>query len=82
VLFFQFSTGHPHPLAAHPTLHIHTVSASVGLPGISIEIVGENLAISLVYLNEPTRDLDSLHIFNWYSGFPKMVCLAILSHRT
>ncbi|KAJ6533472.1 hypothetical protein B0H19DRAFT_442518 [Mycena capillaripes] len=77
VLFPKFSTGHPHPLATQPTLHIHTVPISVGLPGISIEIVGENLAISLVYWREPTRDLDSLHIFNWYSGLPKMAPMGV-----
>ncbi|KAJ6543269.1 hypothetical protein DFH09DRAFT_928742 [Mycena vulgaris] len=80
VVFLQFSTGDPHPLAAHPTLHIHTVPDSVGIPAISIEIVGENMAMSLVYWDEPTHDLDLLRIFNWYSGLPKIVCVPTLAH--
>ncbi|KAJ7093427.1 hypothetical protein B0H15DRAFT_947551 [Mycena belliarum] len=39
VVLLEFSTGHTHPLAAYPTLHIHDVEAEMERPGISIEIV-------------------------------------------
>lgn len=69
----QFSTGAPHPFAARPTLHIHDVDLAHGKPGISIEIVDEILALSLVYWNYPLRDMDTLHLYNWKSGVTKMV---------
>ncbi|KAJ7697230.1 hypothetical protein B0H17DRAFT_1328952 [Mycena rosella] len=77
VLLLKFSTGLPHPLAANPTLHIHNVEVQSGHPGISIEIVGENLAISLVYWTDQQRDMDTLHIYNWNTGLPKMAPLEV-----
>ncbi|KAJ6566423.1 hypothetical protein B0H19DRAFT_1066723 [Mycena capillaripes] len=69
----QFSTGAPHPLATCSTLQIHDVGLDYGRPGVSIEIVDENLALSLVYWRYESRDMDTLHVFNWKSGIPKMV---------
>lgn len=74
VLLLKFSTAAPHPLAAHPTLHIHDIELVREKPGVSIEIVGENLALSLVYWNDERRDMDTFHLYNWKSGMPKMVC--------
>ncbi|KAJ7093422.1 hypothetical protein B0H15DRAFT_832283 [Mycena belliarum] len=77
VVLLEFSTGHTHPLAAHSTLHIHDVEAEMERPGISIEIVGENLVLSLVYWGDGRRDMDTLHIYNWMTGIPKMAPLDV-----
>ncbi|KAJ7448780.1 hypothetical protein FB451DRAFT_1375279 [Mycena latifolia] len=72
VLLLKFSTGQPHPLAARAALHVHDVQADLGPPGISIEIAGENLAISLVYWSDGEREMDALHLYNWKTGVSKM----------
>ncbi|KAF7335661.1 hypothetical protein MVEN_02221100 [Mycena venus] len=72
VLLLSFSTGASHPLAAHPTLHIHDVEVTRNRPGVSIEIVGQTLALSLVYWSYELRDMDTLHLYNWKSGAMKM----------
>ncbi|KAJ7223852.1 hypothetical protein B0H12DRAFT_1150284 [Mycena haematopus] len=77
VLFFKFSTGAPHPLAAQPTLHIHDVETTRGRPSISIEFVGQNLALSMVYWSFARRDGDALHLYNWQSGAIRMDPLPI-----
>ncbi|KAJ7477338.1 hypothetical protein FB451DRAFT_1396331 [Mycena latifolia] len=70
IQLLKFSTGHPHPQAAQPTLHIQDVNILIGRPGISIEIVAENLAISMVYWDYEGRDMDTLHVYNWLTGQP------------
>ncbi|KAJ7150076.1 hypothetical protein C8R43DRAFT_497076 [Mycena crocata] len=77
VALIKFSTGVPHPLAAHPTLHIHDVELFRGRPGISIEIVGRNLTLSLLYWADERRDLDTLHVYDWQSGVSKMEPLSV-----
>ncbi|KAJ7176210.1 hypothetical protein C8R43DRAFT_555864 [Mycena crocata] len=71
VLLLKFSTGTPHPQATHPTLHVQDVELHRGWPGISIEIVGDNLALSIVYWNDERRDLDTLHVYDWKAGVLK-----------
>ncbi|KAJ7879352.1 hypothetical protein B0H13DRAFT_2278870 [Mycena leptocephala] len=73
----QFSTGAPHPLATHPVLHIHNAELVHGMPAVSIEIVGETLAISLLYWNFETREMDTLHLYNWKSGVSRMSPLTV-----
>ncbi|KAJ7108338.1 hypothetical protein C8R44DRAFT_857810 [Mycena epipterygia] len=77
VVLLKFSTGEPHPLAKHPTLHIHDASIIRGKPGIAIEIVGQNLALSLVYWGDDERDLDIFHLYNWKLGSQKMAPLGV-----
>ncbi|KAJ6535754.1 hypothetical protein B0H19DRAFT_1271476 [Mycena capillaripes] len=77
VLLLNFSTGAPHPLAAQPTLHIHDVELNRGRPGVSLEIVGQNLALSLMYWNDESRDMDGLYLYNWKSGLAKIAALPI-----
>ncbi|KAJ6572810.1 hypothetical protein DFH09DRAFT_1152731 [Mycena vulgaris] len=77
VLLLKFLTGDPHPLAACPSLHIHDVEADPGRPGVTIEIVGENLAISLVYWQDDGRALDKLYLFRWKSGVQTMAPLPV-----
>ncbi|KAJ6480495.1 hypothetical protein C8R47DRAFT_1218696 [Mycena vitilis] len=79
VQLLNLSTGAPHSLAAHPTLHIHDVEQTRGRPGISIEIVGNNLALSLVYWDDELGDMDTFHLYNWKSGAARMDTLAIYS---
>lgn len=73
VLLLNFSTGGSHSLAACPVLHIHDVEVTRGRPRISVEIVGQNLALVLVYRSDEADDMDTLHLYNWKSGKPKMV---------
>ncbi|KAJ7875446.1 hypothetical protein B0H13DRAFT_1009175 [Mycena leptocephala] len=77
VLLLNFSTGGSHSLAACPVLHIHDVEVTRGRPRISVEIVGQNLALVLVYRSDEADDMDTLHLYNWKSGKPKMAPLPI-----
>ncbi|KAJ6502870.1 hypothetical protein C8R47DRAFT_1107048 [Mycena vitilis] len=72
VQLLRFSTGSPHSAAARPTLHIQEVAISCGRPGMTIEIVGDNLAISLVFWSYEQRDQDTLHIYDWKTGTRRM----------
>ncbi|KAJ6484043.1 hypothetical protein C8R45DRAFT_1000026 [Mycena sanguinolenta] len=72
VLFFKFSTGAAHPLAARHTLHIHDIEVNCGRPSISIEFSGETLALSIVYWGFERRDMDALHLYDWKTGTAKM----------
>ncbi|KAJ7056765.1 hypothetical protein C8F01DRAFT_1154846 [Mycena amicta] len=68
VQLLSFSTGGPHPLAAKPELHLHTVPITHGRPGASIEVVGRTLAISFLYWSEQNRGGDELYLLDWKSG--------------
>ncbi|KAJ6566327.1 hypothetical protein B0H19DRAFT_1373956, partial [Mycena capillaripes] len=37
-----------------------------------LSLLDENLALSLVYWSNESRDMNTLHVFNWKSGIPKM----------
>ncbi|KAJ7044238.1 hypothetical protein C8F04DRAFT_1070007 [Mycena alexandri] len=76
-LLFHLSTGAPHSLANNPTIHIHDVERHRGRPGISIEISGDVLALSLLYWEYEERDLDVLQLFDWKSGASRMTPLSI-----
>ncbi|CAK5271669.1 unnamed protein product [Mycena citricolor] len=71
VSFFHFSTGAPHSQARQHVLPVQETDTAHGPPSVSIEIVGENLAMSLFYGNARTADKDSLHVFNWRTGIRK-----------
>ncbi|KAJ7764422.1 hypothetical protein B0H16DRAFT_1687791 [Mycena metata] len=77
VLLFHLSTGAPHSLTNNPTIHIHDVERHRGRPGISIEISGDVLALSLLYWEHPERDLDVLRLFDWKSGTSKIIPLSV-----
>ncbi|CAK5271668.1 unnamed protein product [Mycena citricolor] len=71
VSFFHFSTGAPHSQARRHVLPVQETDTAHGPPTVSIEIVGENLAMSLFYGNAHTAERDSLHVFNWRTGMRK-----------
>ncbi|KAJ6496200.1 hypothetical protein C8R45DRAFT_155335 [Mycena sanguinolenta] len=79
VMFFKFSTGTSHPLAAKQILHIHDAETFRNRPAISIEIVGQTLALAVVYWNFHRHDADGLHLYNWKSGECKMDSLPIVN---
>ncbi|KAJ7155145.1 hypothetical protein C8R46DRAFT_1005280 [Mycena filopes] len=79
VLLFHLSTGAPHSLAASPAIHVHDVEAVRNLPGLSIEISGDVLALSLVYWGYDERDGDCLYIYDWKSGASRMAPLQVYS---
>ncbi|KAJ6612856.1 hypothetical protein B0H10DRAFT_2222746 [Mycena sp. CBHHK59/15] len=72
VMLLDFSTGKPHELATNPIIHIHDIEASRGPPGITMEIVGENLALLIVYWHDENVDMDTVHVYDWKLGTPKM----------
>ncbi|KAJ7191284.1 hypothetical protein GGX14DRAFT_601033 [Mycena pura] len=77
VQLLRFSTGSPHPLATRPNLHIHVVSADCGSPGVSLAIVGRTLAIAFIYWGAASRDLDTLHLYDWQLGLPIVAAFEI-----
>ncbi|KAJ7354226.1 hypothetical protein DFH08DRAFT_42273 [Mycena albidolilacea] len=79
VSLFKLSTGVPHPLAAHPTLHVHDVEVARGRPGLSIEIVGSTLALSMIYWQFGLRDMDVLYLYDWITGIAKTDSLPVFS---
>ncbi|KAF7313154.1 hypothetical protein MKEN_01001600 [Mycena kentingensis (nom. inval.)] len=64
----QFSTGERHPLAQEPELHIVSTPAENARPSVSVEIVDNVLAISLMYWASEDREYDRLHLFHWKLG--------------
>lgn len=74
VTFRRFSTGKLHEDVEREVLQVCTVIASLSPPIISIEIVGENLALIIDYpLDEADTTSALLHIFNWKKGVKKCV---------
>ncbi|KAK6967068.1 hypothetical protein R3P38DRAFT_2672086 [Favolaschia claudopus] len=76
ISLLKLSTGAPHPLAAQPVLHVHDVNVTRALPHLSIEIVGETLALILLYSLD-SEDKNILYLFNWKLGTPRMSPFAI-----
>ncbi|KAJ7290063.1 hypothetical protein C8J57DRAFT_1114049 [Mycena rebaudengoi] len=79
IVLLNLSTGKPHELATNPIIHVDDVDAARNRPGISIEIVGENLALLLVYWDNEETDKDAFHLYNWKLGTPKMAPLRIVN---
>ncbi|KAJ7304746.1 hypothetical protein DFH08DRAFT_654716, partial [Mycena albidolilacea] len=77
VLLLYLSTRAPHSLTNNPTMHIQHVKWHRGRPGISLEISGDVLTLSLLYLEYDERDLDVLHLFDWKSGASRTTPLPI-----
>ncbi|KAF8173964.1 hypothetical protein K438DRAFT_1728158 [Mycena galopus ATCC 62051] len=77
VSFFKLSTGASHPLATRPTLHVHDIEVFRGRPVVSIELVGQNMALSMVYWSHELRDKDAFHLYNWTSGTARMKPLPV-----
>ncbi|KAJ7087689.1 hypothetical protein B0H15DRAFT_950057 [Mycena belliarum] len=73
VSLYKFPTGHLHPLAAQPILHIHTVQMQTGAgPVVSVDRAGDSLAVSILYQGDAHPDMDTLHVYDWKTGHPKM----------
>jgi len=75
VVLFRYSTQKMHDECTIPVIHICRASRSEGLPNVSIEIVGENLAVIVVFNRVVTMRRDFLHILNWKTGKMKSVSM-------
>ena len=62
-----------HDACKSPVIHLYRSEISQGLPNVSIEAVGENLAVVVVFNHDAGTGCDSLHIYNWKSGQRKTV---------
>ncbi|KII91517.1 hypothetical protein PLICRDRAFT_173354 [Plicaturopsis crispa FD-325 SS-3] len=62
----EFATGRPHPAAAQPTLHICTVPEILVRCSVSLEIVGDYLALLLIF--PQARAIGAFHLYNWKTG--------------
>ncbi|KAJ7058456.1 hypothetical protein C8F01DRAFT_1148257 [Mycena amicta] len=68
IQLLQFSTGTRHPLAPPTDLHVATTPMDIGPPSVSIEVVGNVLAISLKYWAAETADHGRLYVYDWKLG--------------
>ncbi|KIL63039.1 hypothetical protein M378DRAFT_164920 [Amanita muscaria Koide BX008] len=68
LVLLKLSTGEYHPLARHPRIHVQRSSSP--RPWITVEIVGDNLA--LVVPSEDGMRRDNLFIFNWKTGYKRL----------
>jgi hypothetical protein len=75
VVLFRYSTQKMHDECTNPVIHICSAPRSLGVPLISVEIVGANLAVILVFNHVVTTRHDLLHIFDWKSGKTKSVSM-------
>lgn len=76
IVLFRYSNQKMHDECAIPVIHICCARRSEGLPNVSIEIVGENLAVVVVFNHVVEMRHDFLHIFNWKSGKIKSVSMS------
>lgn len=64
----NFSTGAPHALTSRPTLHVMHYQAVSGRCHVSIEIVGDYLALLVLYLSPIVLTSDHFYLFDWKKG--------------
>jgi len=62
-----------HNACRSSVIHLCRSEISQGLPNVSIEVVGENLAVVVVFNRDAGTGYDSLHVYNWKSGQSKTV---------
>ncbi|KAI5890017.1 uncharacterized protein SCHCODRAFT_02478678, partial [Schizophyllum commune H4-8] len=61
-------SGQPHPEAQHPQIHLLRVDETWGLPSVSIEIVGDTLAVITYYAFDFENAGSRLLLFSWRTG--------------
>ncbi|KAI5830527.1 hypothetical protein K523DRAFT_193315, partial [Schizophyllum commune Tattone D] len=64
---YQLS-GQPHPEAQRPQIHILQVDETWGQPSVSIEIVGDTLAVIIYYAFDFEHAGSRLFLFAWRTG--------------
>jgi hypothetical protein len=68
----RFSTGQPHPLAEQPIIFITTKTVFLGDPIVSIETVGDFLALLITFDEEEdeneSENEDMLFLVRWKKG--------------
>ncbi|KAJ3495767.1 hypothetical protein NLJ89_g10576 [Agrocybe chaxingu] len=71
VILLRYSTKRTHDGCQNPVIPICRARASQGQPSISIEVVGENLALTVVFNQDRAMSSDYLYIFDWKTGRSK-----------
>ncbi|KDR73363.1 hypothetical protein GALMADRAFT_251981 [Galerina marginata CBS 339.88] len=71
--FLQFSTGEPHPQGRESCIHVMVCETE--LPSIGIEIVGDDLALTLSFSNELELN-GRVFIYEWQTNILKASFLA------
>ncbi|TFK68370.1 hypothetical protein BDN72DRAFT_682159 [Pluteus cervinus] len=71
IALLRYSTGKYHDEAKSPIIPIHEYSLSQGPPSVSIEIVGENLGLIVMYPHIWEDDDDIFVIYDWKLGTTK-----------
>ncbi|CAA7261284.1 unnamed protein product [Cyclocybe aegerita] len=70
-VLLRYSTKRTHDDCQNPVIPICRARASQGQPSISIEVVGENLALTVVFNQDRAMSSDYLYIFDWKTGRSK-----------
>ncbi|KAJ3752416.1 hypothetical protein EV360DRAFT_88774 [Lentinula raphanica] len=63
----QFSTGHHHPLAKLPSIHVTVSELRYGSPSINLEIVGKYLALVTTFFRN-TNSKCIVTVYEWQTG--------------
>jgi hypothetical protein len=61
-------------MAQQPTIVVNDGLMVRGRPTISIEIVGENLGLVVMYHHSVSQTRNLLYLYDWKRGTMKMVC--------
>jgi hypothetical protein len=79
----NFSTRTPHKLASCPKIHLATtITLASGRLGISLEVVGDNLALLLFHMGfQDMVSYDHFFLFDWKKGTLKVVRLPYSVHQ-
>ena len=67
-----------HSACQSPILPICRAQVGQGIPNVSIEVVGENLAVIVVFNRDLMTSLDYMYIFDWKTGRSKSVSIAYI----
>jgi len=76
----MFSTGQPHPLAEQPIIFITTTTVFIGYTLVSIEIVGDFLALLIISKEEQDENEDMFFLVRWKKGETYHVSVSGLQH--
>ncbi len=68
IRLLKFSTGQPHPLAEQPIIFITTKSMLLGHCNVLIEIVGDFLALLIIFPWARSEQEDMFFLVRWKKG--------------
>jgi hypothetical protein len=80
VILIKFSTGDYHDNARRPIISVNDSTVFQGPPSVNIEIVGENLALVVLYPRDIYGTRNLFYLYDWKRGTRKMVCCKSREH--